>query len=152
MFQEENVEYKKHTPLPSRKRKNYKILAYDKMENKNAYVSKEEFYNNQDRYEGIIKNTIDVIDLSTNKKTKIKKHLFDETKYKKIPRNNKIFLVYNSSDELVFEGNSFETFDFLKNIDPSIKNCGKIYQAASYEDHQRLQQPKAIRGWRIRIK
>ena len=75
-----------------------------------------------------------------------------EEEYKKIPRNDKIFLVYNSSDELVFEGNSLETLDFLQNIDPSIKNCGKIYQAASYEDHQRLQQPKAIRGWRIRIK
>lgn len=149
LFQEENVEYKKHTPLPSRRRKN-KILAYDKIENKNLVVSREDFEKNPDRYEGIIKNTIDVIDLSTNKK--IKKHLFDKTKYKKIPRNDKIFLVYNSSDELVFEGNSLETLDFLQNIDPSIKNCRKIYQATSYEDHQRLQQPKAIRGWRIRIK
>lgn len=133
-------------------RKNDKIIAYDKIENKSTQVSKEEFHNNPDRYEGIMKDTIDVIDLSTNKRTRIKKHLFDETKYRKILRSSKIFLVFNSSDELVFEGNSSETLDFLQNIDPSIKNGRKIYQAASYKDHQRLQQPKGIRGWRIRLK
>ena len=152
MFQDEQAEYKKHTPLPSRKRKNDKILAYDKIENKNVAISKEVFYNNPDRYEGVNKNTIDVIELSTNKKMKIKKHFFDKTKYKRIPRTNKIFLVFNSYDELVFEGNLYETLDFLQSIEPSIKNCEKIHQAAGYEEHQRLQQPKRLRGWRIRLK